>query len=162
MALLRREILLKHKGNFINWVSKTKKSATCFSFSIFTKHSGVVKKLVWLVQLTIYFRHHHKAGSIRRREESSIILSFYFITQKFLSQYHYISPVKNGNHDIKDALREFQKQSEIPDTGELDAATVKEMHKPRCGVADRDEEAHINSGKKLLFEFVGGNKLCVV
>ena len=67
--------------------------------------------------------------------------------------------MKNGNHDIKDALREFQKQSEIPDTGELDAATVKEMHKPRCGVADRDEEAHINSGKKLLFEFVGGNKL---
>lgn len=55
--------------------------------------------------------------------------------------------MKDGNHNIEDALRDFQQQSEIPETGLLDDATIEEMHKPRCGVPDRDEERFSNSGK---------------
>lgn len=62
-----------------------------------------------------------------------------------------MSPLKDGNHNFKDALRVFQQNSDIPDTGLLDAKTVTEMHKPRCGVPDFDEdESSINSGKDVM------------
>lgn len=62
-----------------------------------------------------------------------------------------MSPLKDGNHNFKDALRVFQQNSDIPDTGLLDAKTVTEMHKPRCGVPDFDEDgSSINSGKDVM------------
>jgi len=68
---------------------------------------------------------------------------------KYLKEYHYLSPLKDGNHNFKDALRVFQQNSDIPDTGLLDAKTVTEMHKPRCGVPDFDEDgSSINSERK--------------
>ncbi|XP_068697556.1 matrilysin-like [Montipora foliosa] len=66
---------------------------------------------------------------------------------KFLKNYHYLSPLKDGNHNVSDALREFQERSEIPVTGVLDATTIREMKKPRCGVPDRDEEVFSKRGR---------------
>ena len=60
-----------------------------------------------------------------------------------------MSPRNDGNQNLKDALRMFQQQSEIPETGHLDAATIKEIHKPRCGVPDLDEEENSESGKYI-------------
>ena len=77
-------------------------------------------------------------------------LSFCF-TQKYLKEYHYLSPLKNGNHNFRDALRMFQQNSDIPETGLLDAKTITEMHKPRCGVPDFDEVgSSINSGEDMM------------
>ena len=70
-----------------------------------------------------------------------------------------MSPLKDGNHNVNDALREFQEQSEIPVTGVLDATTIREMKKPRCGVPDRDEEEFSKRGEiavsKLQFVCFG-------
>ncbi|KAM7433617.1 hypothetical protein ABFA07_016190 [Porites harrisoni] len=74
---------------------------------------------------------------------------------KFLKEYHYLSPLKDGNQNLKDALRLFQQQSEIPETGHLDPATIKEMHKPRCGVPDLDEEENSESGRVKRFSISG-------
>lgn len=71
---------------------------------------------------------------------------------KYLKEYHYLSPLKSGNHNFKDALRIFQQNSDIPDTGLLDAKTITEMRKPRCGVPDFDEGgSSINSERKKRF-----------
>jgi len=59
--------------------------------------------------------------------------------------------LKSGNHNFRDALRMFQQNSDIPDTGLLDAKTITEMHKPRCGVPDFDEGGStINPGKDIM------------
>jgi len=59
--------------------------------------------------------------------------------------------LKSGNHNFKDALRIFQQNSDIPDTGLLDAKTITEMRKPRCGVPDFDEGgSSINSGEDIM------------
>ena len=60
--------------------------------------------------------------------------------QKFLKQYHYLSPLKDGNHNWKSALEVYQEFMHLPVTGKLDEDTFKEMHKPRCGFPDVDEE----------------------
>lgn len=62
-----------------------------------------------------------------------------------------MSPLEDGNHNFKDALRIFQQNSDIPDTGRLDAKTIIEMHKPRCGVPDFDESGSSNkTGKDIM------------
>ena len=71
-------------------------------------------------------------------------------TQKYLKEYRYLSPLKNGNHNFKDALRVFQQNSDIPDTGVLDTKTITEMNKPRCGVPDFDVDGSSNSGKDVM------------
>ena len=60
--------------------------------------------------------------------------------QHYLREYHYLSPLRNGNHIFKDAVRMFQENAAIPDTGQLDERTIAEMTKPRCGVPDIDED----------------------
>jgi len=61
--------------------------------------------------------------------------------QKFLNQYHYISPSKSGNHDVGEAVKRFQKFVHLPETGEVDEETLNAMKKPRCGDPDVEEEA---------------------
>ena len=61
--------------------------------------------------------------------------------QKYLSDYHYISPSKSGNHDVGEALKKFQHFFGLPETGEVDEETLNAMKKPRCGDPDVEEEA---------------------
>jgi hypothetical protein len=56
-----------------------------------------------------------------------------------LSQFQYISQSRSGNQDVETAVRNFQKLAGIPETGRIDAATVTQMKKPRCGMPDMDE-----------------------
>ena len=69
--------------------------------------------------------------------------------QKYLSDYHYLSPSRSGNHDVKTALKNFQKFFGLPVTGELDEETLYQMKKPRCGVPDVDE----NGGRLRIKRF---------
>lgn len=69
-------------------------------------------------------------------EDESFALSY-------LANYHYISPSRSGNHDVKTAIEHFQEFFHLPVTGELDPATLTEMRKPRCGVADVDESGRV-------------------
>ncbi len=70
-----------------------------------------------------------------------------FLWQKFLSQYHYISPSRSGNHDVETAIRKFQEFTGLPVTGELDEATIAQTKKPRCGMPDVDEEGRVKRYK---------------
>ncbi|EDO48756.1 predicted protein, partial [Nematostella vectensis] len=56
-----------------------------------------------------------------------------------LNQFHYISPTRSGNHDVKKALEKFQEIAGLPVTGEMDPDTIAQMKKPRCGMPDVDE-----------------------
>ncbi|EDO38641.1 predicted protein, partial [Nematostella vectensis] len=60
--------------------------------------------------------------------------------QKYLNQFHYISPSRSGNHDVKTALEKFQSFAGLPVTGEIDAATIAQMKMPRCGMPDVDDD----------------------
>ena len=60
--------------------------------------------------------------------------------QKYLSDYHYISPSKSGNHDVGEALKKFQHFFGLPETGEVDEETLNVMKKPRCGDPDVEDE----------------------
>ena len=60
--------------------------------------------------------------------------------QKYLTEYHYISPSKSGNHDVGAAVKKFQKFFHLPETGEVDEETMNAMKKPRCGDPDVEEE----------------------
>ncbi|XP_027047201.1 matrilysin-like [Pocillopora damicornis] len=54
----------------------------------------------------------------------------------FLSQYHYLSTSRSGNHDVNTAIKNFQRFAGLKVTGRLDRATVTLMKKPRCGMPD--------------------------
>jgi len=58
---------------------------------------------------------------------------------KYLQQYHYISTSRSGNHDFKTAVRNFQHFMGLPETGDVDRATLNMMRKPRCGVPDVED-----------------------
>ena len=44
-------------------------------------------------------------------------------------------------------MRIFQEFVNIPNTGQLDRKTIAEMHKPRCGVPDFDDDDKPSPGK---------------
>ena len=85
----------------------------------------------------------------RKKKHFLLWISFImFISgQKFLSQYHYISPTRSGNHDVETAIRRFQEFTGLSVTGELNEQTIAQMKKPRCGVADVDEEGRVKRYK---------------
>ena len=68
-------------------------------------------------------------------------LRFLRLLQKYLTEYHYISPSKSGNHEVGTAVKKFQKFFHLPETGEVDEDTMNAMKKPRCGDPDVEEEA---------------------
>lgn len=85
----------------------------------------------------------------RKKKHFLLWISFIMIIswQKFLSQYHYISPTRSGNHDVETAIRRFQEFTGLSVTGELNEQTIAQMKKPRCGMADMDEEGRVKRYK---------------
>ena len=59
-------------------------------------------------------------------------LRFVRLLQKYLTEYHYTSPTKSGNHDAGAAVRKFQKLFHLPETeyvDEGDAPNEKPLNK---------------------------------
>lgn len=58
--------------------------------------------------------------------------------QEYLYRYGYTKPagIHQGNQAFPAALLRLQKQLALPQTGELDSATLDAMRAPRCGVPD--------------------------
>ena len=85
----------------------------------------------------------------RKKKHFLLWISFIMIIswQKFLSQYYYISSTRSGNHDVETAIRRFQEFTGLSVTGELNEQTIAQMKKPRCGMADVDEEGRVKRYK---------------
>ncbi|CAH1794375.1 unnamed protein product [Owenia fusiformis] len=64
----------------------------------------------------------------------------------YLMQFGYIAPMMRSSSgslhdavvDYKEAIKSFQRYAYIPQTGEIDAATIRMMNQPRCGDTDKD------------------------
>ncbi|XP_006867494.1 PREDICTED: matrix metalloproteinase-21 [Chrysochloris asiatica] len=59
--------------------------------------------------------------------------------QRFLTKYGWTAarpPGASGPHVFAEAVRAFQSANRLPATGALDAATLRAMNRPRCGVPD--------------------------
>ncbi|XP_053517296.1 matrix metalloproteinase-28 isoform X2 [Artibeus jamaicensis] len=63
--------------------------------------------------------------------------------EAFLERYGYLSEQasKSPSLRLSSAIREFQWVSQLPVSGVLDPATLRQMAQPRCGVADTDGQA---------------------
>ena len=81
---------------------------------------------------------------------SLMALSITFL-QDYLMQYHYISPVRSGNHNTTVAIENFQKFFGLPVTGQLDEETIYQMKKPRCG----DPDVDISGGRQKRYATQG-------
>ena len=46
---------------------------------------------------------------------------------------------RSGNHDVDQAIRNFQNFAGLEVTGRLDRATIKQMKMPRCGNPDGED-----------------------
>ncbi|KAF4012079.1 hypothetical protein G4228_003295 [Cervus hanglu yarkandensis] len=63
--------------------------------------------------------------------------------EAFLEKYGYLSdqvPSSPSSTRFSNAIREFQWVSQLPISGVLDPATLRQMTRPRCGVADTDSQ----------------------
>lgn len=64
--------------------------------------------------------------------------------EAFLEKYGYLSEQGSkapASAQFRNAIREFQWISQLPLSGVLDQATLRQMTRPRCGVADTDSHA---------------------
>lgn len=64
--------------------------------------------------------------------------------EAFLEKYGYFSEQGSkaaASTQFSNAIREFQWVSQLPVSGVLDQATLRQMTRPRCGVADTDSHA---------------------
>ncbi|XP_041665238.1 matrix metalloproteinase-28 isoform X1 [Cheilinus undulatus] len=71
----------------------------------------------------------------------------------FLEKYGYLKH-KNHIHDaaeMQSALSDFQWLSQLPVTGELDSATLRQMAVPRCGVSDEGSQQIWAQKVKTIF-----------
>nr|XP_012422938.1 PREDICTED: matrix metalloproteinase-28-like [Odobenus rosmarus divergens] len=72
----------------------------------------------------------------------------------FLEKYGYLSeqvPKDLTAARFGNAIREFQRVSQLPISGVLDPATLRQMTRPRCGVADTDGQAAWTKRVSALF-----------
>ncbi|XP_023099351.2 matrix metalloproteinase-28 isoform X2 [Felis catus] len=74
--------------------------------------------------------------------------------EAFLEKYGYLKdqvPQDITSTRFSNALREFQWVSQLPISGVLDTATLRQMTRPRCGVADTDSQAAWTERISALF-----------
>ncbi|XP_022408393.1 matrix metalloproteinase-28 isoform X3 [Delphinapterus leucas] len=74
--------------------------------------------------------------------------------EAFLEKYGYLSepvPSSPASTRFSNAIREFQWVSQLPMSGMLDAATLRQMTQPRCGVADTDSQVAWTKRVSALF-----------
>ncbi|KAF6299094.1 matrix metallopeptidase 28 [Rhinolophus ferrumequinum] len=74
--------------------------------------------------------------------------------EAFLEKYGYLSeqvPKAPTSTQFSNAIREFQWVSHLPISGMLDPATLRQMTRPRCGVADTDSQAVWTERVSALF-----------
>ncbi|NXI74016.1 MMP28 protein, partial [Anseranas semipalmata] len=65
--------------------------------------------------------------------------------QLFLQKYGYLGAPRPGPHspaEFAAALRDFQRVSRLPPSGVLDAPTLRQMGRPRCGTGDGESRGH--------------------
>ncbi|XP_027282256.1 matrix metalloproteinase-28 isoform X4 [Cricetulus griseus] len=76
--------------------------------------------------------------------------------EAFLEKYGYFSEQGSkapASTQFRNAIREFQWVSQLPISGVLDQATLRQMTLPRCGVADTD--SHAAWAKRISALFAG-------
>ncbi|XP_040496916.1 matrix metalloproteinase-28 isoform X4 [Ursus maritimus] len=74
--------------------------------------------------------------------------------EAFLEKYGYLNeqaPKDLTAARFSNAIREFQWVSQLPISGMLDPATLRQMTRPRCGVADTDSQAAWTERVSALF-----------
>ncbi|XP_060059929.1 matrix metalloproteinase-28 isoform X5 [Erinaceus europaeus] len=74
--------------------------------------------------------------------------------EAFLEKYGYLNaqvPKTPTSMQFTTAIREFQWVSQLPVSGVLDPATVRQMTRPRCGVADTDNQVAWTDRVSALF-----------
>ncbi|XP_053068317.1 matrix metalloproteinase-28 isoform X3 [Acinonyx jubatus] len=74
--------------------------------------------------------------------------------EAFLEKYGYLKdqvPQDITSTRFSNALREFQWVSQLPISGVLDTATLRQMTRPRCGVADTDSQVAWTERISALF-----------
>ncbi|KAF6095476.1 matrix metallopeptidase 28 [Phyllostomus discolor] len=73
--------------------------------------------------------------------------------EAFLERYGYLGEQASKSPSLRfsDAIREFQWLSQLPVSGVLDPATLRQMARPRCGVADTDGQAAWSERVSALF-----------
>ncbi|XP_042822880.1 matrix metalloproteinase-28 isoform X3 [Panthera tigris] len=74
--------------------------------------------------------------------------------EAFLEKYGYLKdqvPKDLTSTRFSNALKEFQWVSQLPISGVLDTATLRQMTRPRCGVADTDSQAAWTERISALF-----------
>ncbi|XP_036871461.1 matrix metalloproteinase-28 isoform X3 [Manis javanica] len=72
----------------------------------------------------------------------------------FLEKYGYLNeqiPKAPTSTQFSNAIREFQWVSQLPVSGVLDPATLRQMKRPRCGVADTDSQVTLTERISTLF-----------
>ncbi|XP_031323759.1 matrix metalloproteinase-28 isoform X2 [Camelus dromedarius] len=88
-------------------------------------------------------QHAQRVGQELRRE-----------AELFLEKYGYLDdqvPKGPTSTRFRNAIREFQWVSQLPISGVLDSATLRQMTQPRCGVADTDSQVAWTQRVSALF-----------
>lgn len=83
--------------------------------------------------------------------------------QVYLMRFGYLpqSDMETGalrtKEEYEAAVRRFQRFASLPQTGQLDQATLAQMRKPRCGLPDVMPTSHATGGRQRRY-VIGPNK----